>query len=269
MVRARIKRQRGGMLAAAICTLVVVGMMVFASYAMNQSQRTLDLDTVLAPRLDRIEAALAQFVAVHKRLPCPGQASNPGREAINTASGLCVPTTQAGGQLPWIDLGLAEADAVDPWLGRIGYRVQPSLASNLMTLMNMSWCDGAGATSGASGASLACTAPCAGTACMHPSNFLYGKGLQVQDANAAWLNQPSPAWNGMAATIPVATGAAYVLVSQGPNGVGENSNGIAQPLTGATIFIDGARTPTFDDVLRHPTVSSVLASASLGPRTPH
>ncbi len=257
------------MLVAAILTLVVVGMMVFASYAMNQSQRSLDMETALEPRLDRIEAALAQFVAVHRRLPCPAQAGNPGREAINTGTGLCVPTTQAGGLLPWIDLGLPEADATDPWLGRIGYRVQPSLASNLMTLMNMSWCDSAGATTGASGAALSCTAPCTGAACMHPSNYLYGKGLQVQNASAAWLNQPAPAWDGQVATLPVATGAAYVLVSHGPNGIGENSNGIAQPLTGATIFIDDARTSTFDDVLRHPTISTVLARASLGARTPH
>ncbi len=263
MVRAPTKRQRGGMLVAVICTLVVVGMMVFASYAMNQSQRKLDLDTALAPQLDRVETALAQFVAVHRRLPCPAQAGNPGREAINTGSGLCVPATQAGGQLPWIDLGLTEADAIDPWLGRIGYRVQPSLASNQSMLMNMTMCDAAAPESSDAGASM----PCVSNGTIYrPSNFLYGKGLQVQNASAAWLNQPTPAWNGAAATIPVATGAAYVLISQGPNGIGENNNGIAQPLTGATIFIDTERTPSFDDVLRHPAISTVLSRASLAPR---
>jgi hypothetical protein len=267
LVRAPIKRQRGGMLVAAICTLVVVGMMVFASYAMNQSQRALDLDTVLEPRLDRVEAALAQFVALHKRLPCPAQAANPGREATSGAA--CNPANQTNGLVPWMDLGLPEADTLDPWLGRISYRVSPAMASSVLTLMNMSWCDSAGNKTTSSGASMACSAPCSGTACTHPSNYLYGKGLQVQNASAAWLNQPAPAWDGQVTTLPVATGAAYVLVSHGPNGIGENSNGIAQPLTGATIFIDDARTSTFDDVLRHPTISTVLARASLGARTPH
>jgi len=267
LVRAPIKPQRGGMLVAAICTLVVIGLMVFASYAMNESQRKLALDTAVEPQLDRIEAALAAFVAVHRRLPCPAQAGTPGRES--TAAGACSPGNQQNGLLPWLDLGIPRSDTIDPWLRPISYRVSPAMASSVLNLMNMSWCDSAGDKTTSTGASMACTSSCTGNACMHPSNFLYGKGLQVQDASAAWLNQASPTWNGVAATIPAATGAAYVLVSHGPNGVGEGFNGIGVALTGATIFTDTARSATFDDVLRHPTISTVLSRASLGDRTPH
>ena len=272
------------MLRPAICPLVVVGLMVFPSHAMQESQRKLVVDTAVEPKLDRIENALAQFVAVHRRLPCPARISTPNLESINLATGLCTPTTQLDGVVPYATLGLAEADVIDPWLGRISYRVQPSLASNLMTLMNMSWCDSAGAPTAASGASMPCTSPCTGAACMHPSNYLYGKGLQVQDASALWLNQPSPAWDGTPGALPAATGAAYVLVSHGPNGLGaynsvgafvtgaagqeaQNRNNLA--LTGASMFVDSARTASFDDVLRHPTIGAVLARASLADRTPH
>lgn len=269
MVRAPTSGQRGGMLAAAVCALAVAGLIAFAAFALGQGQRTLDHETNLASQLDRIETALANFVAVKRRLPCP--ADSAGAELINTGTGQCTDATQAiNGIVPWVTLGLSEADATDPWQRKFLYRVQPSLVSNLMSLMNMSWCDTAGDKTASSGTALACTPACTGNACMHPSNYLYNKGLPVQDGSGGWLNQPAPAWNGMPATIPAATGAAYVLVSRGVNGAPENNNGAA--ITSAPIFIDRPRatTPTvFDDVLRHPALDLVLGRANLGPRTPH
>ncbi len=155
----------------------------------------------------------------------------------------------------------------------------------------MSWCDPAGTPGAATGATLACTAPCSGTACMHPNNYLYAKGLQVRDSSGAWLNQNNPPWPGAPTPPPVSTGAAYVLISHGASGSGaynaqgvyqnnsvpgssEDANRSNQPLTAATVFLvapanNGTGPTHFDDTLSHPTLAALLARAGLGPRTPH
>ncbi len=299
MVRAPIKRQSGILLLAVLGMLIVVSLSVFAVYVLRQQQRSLDVSLAPATGLARIDAALAAFVAQHRRLPCPARgtladgALNAGRESIDLTTGQCLPATQIDGVVPWSTLGLSERDALDPWNGRVSYRVQPSLASNLLRLMDMSWCDPAAAAGGATGSALACAAPCALPACTHPLNYLYNKGLSVRDASGAWLNRSAPPWPGAPVTPPPeASGAAYVLIEHGANGAGayngggalqpgstaaganELANGNGQALTGATIFIDGGRVEAagaahFDDVLSRPTLAAVLARAALGPRTPH
>ena len=299
MVRAPIKRQGGSIVLAIAIVLVVVGLALLTSHLTRSQSSLLKQSTAPATVLTRLDSALSAFVSQHKRLPCPARgnlasgAPGAGTESINMGTGQCNPTNQADGVVPWITLGLTEADALDPWAGRVSYRVQPSLASNLLLLMNMSWCDPASAPSGAWAASLDCNAPCTTATCRHPLNYLYGKGLAVQDGSGAWLNQPNPAWAGMPTPPPPASnGAAYVLVSHGANGAGAyNANGVLQPgrsapgtsetanlngqaLTGATVFINTAASNTagtgyFDDTLSHPALATVLARASLGPRTPH
>lgn len=299
MVRARTERQRGAFLIGVAGALVVIGLTVLAVQAMRHQQRTLNVSIAPAVSLARIDAALAAFVAQHRRLPCPARgtiaagALNAGRESINLSNGQCTPANQSDGVVPWSTLGLTDTDALDPWGARISYRVQPSLASNLLRLMNMSWCDPAGAPNGATSSSMPCATPCSGSACTHPLNYLYAKGLPVRDAAGAWLNQPAPPWPGAPTPpLPAASGAAYVLIGHGANGAGaynaagalqpgttppgnnELSNRNGQGLTGAIVFIDASRieragTTYFDDTLSHPTLASVLASAALGPRTPH
>jgi len=297
LVRASIKRQRGALLLAVVGIILVLVLSAFAVLALQASQRSLAAATAAPARLSAIDDALAQFVARNRRLPCPASglladgALNAGVEAINLANGQCNPANQINGVVPWVSLGLSADQARDAWQGRISYRVQAALASNLLNLMNMSWCDPAGSTGGATGLTAACApAPCTGNACMHPNNYLYGKGLQVQDGSGGWLNQPAPAWPGPPSAPPASSGAAYVLVSHGANGVGAydnngalhggaagnselpNRNGLA--LGAATVFIDRAPVATagvtyFDDVLSHPSLATVLQRASLAARTPH
>ncbi len=299
LARARIKRQRGGVLLIVALLLVAISMALLAMHLMRTQRQRLVHSTAPVATLARIDAALAAFVSQHKRLPCPaigttpGSVAGAGAESINLATGQCNPATQANGVVPWLALGLSEAEVLDPWHARISYRVQPSLASNLLLLMNMSWCDPAGAMNGTPSASLPCTPGCSGAACRHPHSYLYGKGLPVRDGAGAWLNQPSPSWPGAPTPpVPLANGAAYVLVSHGANGVGAyNVNGALQPgssvpgtgelanrngqaLNGSTVFIDTAQSSAsgaayFDDLLSHPSLSTVLAAAALGPRTPH
>ena len=275
--------------------LIVVALALFASFALNDATRKQAIEAGKAPRMARLDAALANFVAQYRRLPCPADGSmlptnaNYGVERI--VGGQCNPANQLNGVLPWITLGVPDSEALDTENNRYTYRVQPSLASSTMLLMDMSWCDPLGATNGATGASNACAPkPCTGTACMHPNNYLYGKGLQVQDTSGAWVNQPAPAWAGLPTPPPVSNGAAYVLISHGANGAGgrmaggnvhgnipgpqESPNLPTNPLTGGTIFIvvspaGSSGLGVFDDVLSHPDIATVLGQARLGARSPH
>ncbi len=300
MDRARTDRQRGSVLIAIAAALVIVALAFFAVFALQQSQRKLNLTTGQQARLARLDAALAQFVARNRRLPCPADGTlvrgdiKAGVESPSPPTGVCNPANQIRGTVPWATLNLTEDDGLDAWNSRISYRVQPSLASSVLNLMNMSWCTQAGATNGAPGAANACQpAPCVAAACMDDANYLYGKGLQVQDGSGGWLNQPSPAWAGAPTPPPLSSGAAYVLIAHGPNGSGAfganggtttqtcpvvgpemgNCNGVV-PLNAATIYIDQPPVDQpgatyFDDTLSHPTLATVLERAALGPRAVH
>jgi prepilin-type N-terminal cleavage/methylation domain-containing protein len=254
-------------------------------------------------KLDTVDTALANFVAVHKRLPCPADgriasgAVNAGIELVTAATGACNPVNQQWGVVPWVTLGLSEQDASDAWNARLTYRVDPALAGTtpLPLLMNMSNCDPAATGAAVAGACIAPAAACTGSAaCTSPANFLLGKGLNVWDGRngVPGLNarQNNPA-NG--------TGAAYVLISHGPRGGGaflgngslqtdgynvaeEGPNLNGQALLPGTVYHDAPLndnitlrpppTPVpdqylhFDDYLSHPTIMSVLNRANLGPR---
>lgn len=296
MDRVHARRQSGLALIAVAGVMIVVALSLFAISMLDRGQRQLRIHADAAPRMAVLDAALARFVQIHRRLPCPARGTlasgvaGAGTESINLTTGQCSPTTQLDGVVPWVTLGLSENDALDAWQGRISYRVQPSLASNLLNLMNMSWCDPLGDTSGAVGPASPCApAPCTSASCMHPDTYLYSKGLPVQDTGGAWLSRPSPPRSG---PPPPSNGAAYVLISHGANRAGaynaagklqagdpvagaqeaSNRNGVA--LTAATVFVapspSGAPAPEyFDDLLSHPGLATVLGRAALGPRSPH
>ncbi|MFL6658183.1 MAG: hypothetical protein ACJ8GW_08940 [Massilia sp.] len=289
------RQQRGAtLLLGVVILLIIAGLASFAYFVFGNTKHKLTVDTSMTARFARIDGALAEFVAAHRRLPCPAlgtdnsSAVTAGVEQPATPGGACNPSNQSTGVVPWVTLGLTEDEILDAWNARISYRVQPSLASGTLLLMNMSWCDPAGTTNATVGAALACNAPCTGAACRNPLNYLYGKGLAVQDRAGNWLNQPAPAWAGAPTPPPLSTGAAYVLISHGPNGLSSyNSNGTprsqpagfelnnanGRPLLGTTIFIDDVRNTGgavyFDDMLSHPTITTVLERAALASRTPH
>lgn len=286
---------------------LVLGLVLNVSSTMIDAQKRQNVRA----HLNVIDVALANFVAVNKRLPCPANGTiasgvlNAGVETLVVASGLCNPTNQSNGVVPWVTLGIAEDDASDPWNARIMYRVQPALASNLKRLMDMSKCDPAAAGgAGPGGECLTPTVPCVGSAsCTAPGNFLTGKGLDV------WNGSPDPsnttAWATRENNPANGTGAAYVLISAGPSGRGAyNANGgaavqagtvvpegpneapnlnnmaIAIPSALGTTYRDAQLNDNpvpstvappsvgrhFDDYLSHPTIMQVLNKAGLGPR---
>ena len=220
-------------LAIVIAIVAVAGAMV-----LKASGGMLETENRRAVRLtlNTVDLALANFVAANKRLPCPADgalassAPDAGVELV-AANGACAPVSQVRGVIPWVTLGLSENEASDPWLARLSYRVDPALAGRapLPPLMNMSQCDPAASGPAApSGACLSPAAPCAGSAaCTSPASFLAGKGLDVWDGQngAAGFAQRQ---NNRAA----GTGAAYVVISHGRNGVrAYNRNGVLQPGT--------------------------------------
>src|SRR5436190_4490806 len=79
-------------------------------------------------KFDVLHLALAQFVMLNKRLPCPASGTpNDGAENVtspaNTASCL-----SPSGVVPWTTLGLAQTAAIDSYGRMIGYRVYDQAA---------------------------------------------------------------------------------------------------------------------------------------------
>ena len=216
-------------------------------------------------RLAGIDAAMVNFVALQKRLPCPADgalaqgAALLGVERRDNVTGLCsidpgppVTPFMNRGVVPWVTLGISEAEALDGWNNRITYRTVPAVVAAMPAgtnngftsdqALDMTNCDTAGAVGTptmlrALGPSLqpvnTCVANgappgCSNTnlaLCTPPLNFVNNRGLLVRDGFAAPV-VPS----GVQIMIPAnATGAAYVLISHGENrGGAYSSAGVIQ-----------------------------------------
>jgi len=184
--------------------LVVAG--ILATQALMRTVLTSRAESRIPAQFEAAHAALAQYVATARRLPCP---ANPGVDDGDAepvaASATC---TYPGGTLPWRTIGLAREEAVDPWGGKISYRVYTGNAGSLTQAggASMVECD-----IGDTGAATALVGN-AGRLCnpaalvtyrdTDPANFLAGKGFTVNDLGTA------------------KTGVAYVLVSHGATGRG-------------------------------------------------
>ncbi|MBF0562212.1 MAG: type II secretion system protein [Alphaproteobacteria bacterium] len=214
-------------------------------------------------RLDTAGEALALFVAQNKRLPCPantmGTCSNGGAgvcletaklgvESPPDATGLCAKSGLAGsgagtqdyGILPFVTLGLAKADAIDGWGNYLTYRVYDGDGtSNTGSLvaappnggLDMTWCDPAGSSPNILPYQQ-CRTQCTFQTCSRPAVFLAGKGLRVlptyQDSAKGAGTAYTPI---LSDPVTLYTGAAYVLISHGKNGLGamSGSSGIYIP----------------------------------------
>lgn len=237
-------------------------------------------------KLKAIEAALAGYVAVNGRLPCPanGQlavtAINAGREDGN--AGGCI-NNQQSGVVPWVTLGLSEVDILDDWYNRITYRVGSTLI--VARGMDMTTCDPAGTAASTGAPNHLCSAACLGsdlTTCTSPSNFLSAnKGLSILDASPGGTML-------MNATVTPSEGAAYILISHGPDGRGAypaggaavptstagagvdeiwNANGVALRTSYVDRALDESNTAThFDDIVLRPSIMRVVQRAERGPR---
>lgn len=229
------KSRPGFTLVEMAIVLLILGLALGMVLNLTGGMRDAQNRQLVRTQLNTLDTALANFVALNKRLPCPADgrvasgAANAGLESPFPPTGVCDfpnPNQQRYGVVPWVTLGISENDAADPWNGRITYRIDPALAGVAPLLMDMSDCDPAGTAATAGGTCVprppAPPPPCVGASCTSPSLFLANKGLDVWDGVSAW-----PARQNNRAT---GTGAAYVIISHGPSGTGAyNRNGIYQP----------------------------------------
>jgi hypothetical protein len=278
------------LLIAALTTIIFLA--YFAKQALTAIEGRLQNETFVSANLQKIDAALVNFVAKNKRLPCPAD----GRIAtgqLNAGIEMAFPTcnTQRYGVVPWVSLGINEDDARDSWNGRITYRVDPALAGTATPLMNMSQCDISGTGSTAAGG--ACRTPtptCLAnpTTCTSPNTFLINKGIDVWNGVGG-----AGGWASRTFNRTSNTGAAYILISHGASGTGAyNNNGIYQPgtqtagndessnLNNQNIAIPASQATTyrnatfdsssgtthFDDYVSHPTITEILKKANLSNR---
>lgn len=196
--------------------LVIIGLIVGAGVTtivpILQSSKVNDATA----KLNKIADALLVYGMRYACLPCPangalatggannGQSLDGGGAAV--AAGACTANvcTTANGVVPWLALGLAEADITDPWGNRISYQLS---ANNTVTT-----CTGAGfaarnghlQTSGGFSRTTNGATPC------------YPLG---------WITVNDAAGNPIAAGGGAAEGAAFVLVSHGPDGEGARAAG--------------------------------------------
>jgi prepilin-type N-terminal cleavage/methylation domain-containing protein len=224
--------------------LVIIGLTVTMLLQVSSGMRDAQNRLLVRSELTVVDTALANFVAQNKRLPCPADgtlasgAALAGVETLVSATGICGATavlqTQTNGVIPYVTLGLSLSNVTDPWNTLFTYRVDPQLASNVTSLMNMTNCDPVGTAIAASNPATSVggcittlttptqVTPCISSSpvgnCTSPANFLANKGLDVWNAAINQVNNRV-----------LGTGAAYVLISHGPNGIGAyNSNGTLQ-----------------------------------------
>jgi hypothetical protein len=240
-------------------------------------------------KLRAIEVAFAGYVAVNGRLPCPADGTLPVTDAAagrEDGGILGCNNSQQHGVVPWTTLGLSEADILDGWYNRITYRLGDNLWAARGT--DMTACDPAGTEPVPGAGPKLCNPGCLAsdlTTCTQASSFLLPpKGLSIVDTTVT----PPPANTLMDATATPSTGAAYVLISHGPNGMGAypangapnpssttgagtdeiaNANGVAVQASYVDKALNESDTAAhFDDIVLRPSIMSVVIKAGRGPR---
>ncbi len=219
-----MRKQQGFTLVELAIVTVIIGLLMtmlipVASGQLEQQRRKETINKIAV-----IDQAIVAFVMTNRRLPCPADGTVPSGTLgagieVRDGNGDC--GTQANGVLPWISLGLSEADATDGYYSRFTYRVPPDGVTGLTRngALDAANCDPAGGaaatiTANARSCNSACDRSSAANraaTCTSPINILSGRGLRVIDEGGNSVNDPS-------AASP--TGAAYVLISPMAEGGG-------------------------------------------------
>lgn len=269
-----------GVVLALLGIILTMGAEFVGSYRQEQHQEEVRRE------MDVIESMIVNFVAQNRRLPCPANGTQTtgatvGRES-RTGTFQCT-GDQANGVVPWVTLGISADAATDPWGNLYTLRVAANSVRH----------DGGSCDSSTTGTVLVATAGRAdgeandgmflGAVCEAGTigQGLRGMGLEVVDAydsNTA-LMDPTPSGN---TAIP--TGAAYVLISHGPNrlgaltiagqsteattsGTAEHNNraGATAHASGSGTYSAGPPGADFDDTVRYMSIFQLASRAKLGP----
>lgn len=308
-----MQRHKGFTLIEISMVIVVMGLLLTFLVGLSASLISQQRIQSTRQRIAGIDTALSLYVSTYRRLPCPADGrvdSATGGDEYATAG---PPRTCTGNQqhgvVPWRALGLTSADVEDGWGGRFTYRVGPDLV--LDNAMDFTSCDPAGTSTTAITAPPFCNPTTGGTPC-NAANLAnctppalaiqpaVKKGLVVKNVAGTVVMDPRGA-SGTCLTTETSTGAAYVVISHGPEGGG--AYGSAGTLLGsavaagtmeATNFADLAYAPPvcgvpptsvppttsylvddvintvgathFDDVVSRPNILTVATRAQVGPR---
>ena len=294
------RKSRGFSLVEIAIVLAILGFVLTIGLQATGAYLSHERRKVSLARVAGLDVALANYVAVQGRLPCPADGALAtgvalaGVEARTAATGVC--TAMDTGVVPWVTLGVTETEALDGWNTRISYRTitavaaPPNLGFTSNRALDATGCDPGGAAARAAvtvgGQSVeTCAAGCTLATlanCTSPANFVTGRGLSVR-SDVAPLGIPlmDPA---------ALTGAAYVLISHGENRGGgydsigtlqagtpangaleaPNANNQALPVLPAAFidapFNDSDGAARFDDIVSRPTLMTLLVKAGLAPR---
>jgi type II secretory pathway pseudopilin PulG len=258
----RGQRGASGVFVAVILLLAAVA--AIAVYALSRGAAQVERGTQAATSFRIVQDALLQYVSANGSLPCP---ANP---ALDTGDAdPAVPTAacnSATGTVPWKAIGIRREDAIDPWGGKISYRVYAG-ASGLTQANGASMvdCDTVQPLPSAGTVAGGLCGPAHDTT---EAEFLNAKGLMVTSFGNA------------------ITDAAYVLVSHGPSGLGAfTAAGVQKPLpasadelanlSAAGPFVAKAASAQgvgpgdaahFDDLLAFAEIGDVIRRAGRGAR---
>lgn len=286
---------RGFTLIEILIVLVIVGIVFAMGMATLKVLAVSKQNAATTNAMQQADNALAAFVTINRRLPCPAAGPNlDGVEQRDLASGDCL-NNQQGGVVPWATLRIGLGDVTDGYGGLLTYRVGLGLTRD--DAMNFTSCDPGGNATAVGGAPPnqscnalynAATNPAGcqnapapndvSTTCTRPTFVLANRGIIVRGAALPLLNDPTGG-----------TGAAYVLVSHGANQSGgytaqgaaqaavgtvggdETANAATNLYTAATTFVDRPFDATdtathFDDIVSHPAIMQLAVRAGTGPR---
>lgn len=318
-----MRRQEGFTLVEIAMVIVVLGLLLTVLLGISASLISQQRIQTTRTRLANVDAALTLFVSVNKRLPCPADgrlsASAGGAENATTGPPRSCNGNQQHGVVPWGALGLTASDVEDGWGSRFTYRVGPELVVNYV--MDFTACDPAGTAPEATlrtspttwlvppanvtanycipaGTGVSdCNAGTLTTYCTSPSMALraaVNKGVIVANVAGTVLMDPRGSAGTCAAEI--STGAAYVVISHGPEGGGGYSSegtlisssvsaGTKEALNFANLtytaptcsvaptsflvddVLNAVGTTHFDDIVSRPNILTVANRAQLGTRT--
>lgn len=200
--------QRGasGLFVAVILLLVAAG--ALAVLALSRGTGQVERGAQASDRFKVLQEAFVQYVAANGRLPCPANpALDTGDENPVVPAAACSSPT---GTVPWRVIGARKEDAVDPWGGKIAYRVYTGAAGSLTqeggaSMVNCDTVEPAPQPVDVDGL-------CHLLQDTLEGSFLFNKGLRVNSFGTA-IND-----------------AAYLLVSHGPTGLGAfTSAGVQKP----------------------------------------
>ena len=219
-----VRRDRGFTLVEMAIVILVIGLIAgIGADLMRGVERRGRVERTEAA-LVGLEEALAAFVMLHKRLPCPADGGladgdpGAGRESFEGGGpGDCV--HQIDGVVPTVALAIGTAAGSDGWRRRITYRVDPVLTRDRDACAEEGAC--------------ACPGGGMDLSCIDPRRIGEGQGgiddvlANFQDGGLGLrvCTQAECPQGSDVMLRQTGTGAAYVLVSHGHNGLGALTNG--------------------------------------------